>query len=82
MCNSDVFAIVLWLCNPVLLSLLFGCIVLGLYYVHVVCVAPIQSYMSPFCMSSLICVFMYNLSMIALHLYSWHCRPVSDPLGI
>ena len=43
MCNSDVLAIVLWLCNPVLRSLLFGCIVLGLYYVHVVCVAPINS---------------------------------------
>ena len=25
-CNSDVLAIVLWLCNPVLHSLLFGCI--------------------------------------------------------
>ena len=34
----------LWLCNPVLRSLLFGCIVLGMHYVHAVCVAPIQSY--------------------------------------
>ena len=68
LCNSAVLAVVLWLCNPVLRSLLFGGIVLGLYYVHAVCVAPIQSYMSPFCMWSLICVFMDNLSMIAVHL--------------
>ena len=62
MCNSDVLAIVLWLCNPVLRSLLFGCIVLGLYYVHVVCVAPIQSYMSPFCMWSLsVCLWIISV---------------------
>ena len=35
--------------NLVLRSLLLGCILLGLYYVHAVCIAP-QSYMSPFCM--------------------------------